>query len=283
MNAPEVVSFLISELRDRNSDEARLCLTTVPNANSMVELAFARTIELFPDLDTVLVARTACSVLSKAWKNEPELQGFVECLLKRISDLTLQQISRVLFAAATSRSLDSEMRNRIYVESRRTVINSLNRYNEAPPRVVSKLAVGLATLGEGMADVELWKSISKHATDCASTMEPEHVQQVSFALSRVSSQNTDLTNALTRRAVLVSPIANAKTYVSLLVSLSRLPRDMACGDWRSFCRIFRDQFGIPVRGHISLGKLRECLEAVKFFPTDHQLRLARNALRDSVS
>jgi hypothetical protein len=152
----------------------------------------------------------------------------------------------------------------------------------APPRVLSKLCVAFSCLGSTVdTDRQLWRKLEGLIGAGVPTLEPGHIQQITFSLTRANIRESALIEALLRRALQVSPVRNGLTYVNMLVSFHLSPvLNKSSDDWKIFVRIFRDHLGLG-QGYVSRSHLASQLNGTSLHLGEKQFQRLLNSLKTS--
>lgn len=261
LDATQAVDKIRKSFRENQSSSS----SNVPALNPP---SLTRVLELLPLMDPVLVVRAGCAVFSRS---HPEMSDFVDQVLVRMTDLGLQQLARLLFAVANSKSITLSMRYELLTEGEKFVFTLLSS-EIPPPRVLSKLCVVFSQSSH------IWPILALHVSKSLDFLEGDQVQQILFACTQQNSASSDITLSLIKRSVSLSPLSCPKTYSALLISMGLLNNRFP--QVSEFCSIYRAHFGIPLRGFIAVEKLRESLVQKGYQPTEIQLRQIRNTLRD---
>ena len=266
-NALELSNWIRSIRRDRKWSLRLKESDTRADVLASATAAVDRFCELVPEMEPVLVARVVSDMSTML---ESEIFGrecfarVMNAVVDRLDALELGCLTRILFCIATRDRhliLSDDLRKRIYIASIRRV-GGFFRYDRVPPpKVVSKLCVGLSLLGGGMwhrEDAFIWEELKRLALRETDNFEACQVQQVAFGFSRIierSPLDQDLITKLTKRGLDLSPVSKMSTYMNLLVSLSRIQR-LKIEEWEMFKRVVRDHLGGLREGFVPLPELR---------------------------
>ena len=245
-----------------------------------VESFCARVSELSNQMDPVLLGRIISTSSKLPSVSDQAFSTLIKCLIDRIEDCQLSCLSRALFSVATSGKLKPNSGDAVRLNAcaEARVMDLIRPFERIPPRALAKLCVSFASIAPGVKSADLWSRMESLASVSVTELDAEHVQQISFALSRIGTDNTLLVAQLTAKAVRLSPVPSIKTYMSLLVSLSRLPRAADDSDWYLSKKIAMDHIGLR-EGDCPLPALANLLSRKGGKFTDLQLRQIRVSFR----
>ena len=268
MDSLEVVDFVTGSIRDRNTKHDAKCDSLCVSSSLDLVSGIDRALMMFEDMDPVLLVRLASALLSYSdGEEEGRFLDFMNRLPKRLDDLGVHQLSRLLFRVYTSRVVSGELKDRLLVEGLKRVVEIAGS-GPLPPRVVAKLCVSATRID----DLSLWIFLENQIKFVVNDLESDQLQQIVY--SSFTKCSEPVQKSLCEKCILISPISqNEKTYVGLLISL--FYSSMHQPYMNQFCQIFRGHFAIPQVGYISLSKLEKSFSN-KF--TSKQLRTVRNAL-----
>lgn len=252
--------------------------STEPSLDSLV----SRAIDLSHSMDPILLVRIFSTVSRLSGMSDVILCGLIGAVLDKCESLSLGSLSRFVFSVIAVQNLPAETRSRALACAAARTLTLLEPHNKTPPRVLSKLCVAFSCLGSTVdADRLLWRKLGALIEAGVPTLEPCHIQQITFSLTRANIRESVLIEALLRKAVQVSPVRNGLTYVNMLVSFHRSPvLNKSSEDWKIFVRIFRDHLGLG-QGYVSRSHLASRLNACSLNLSEKQFQRLLNSLKTS--
>jgi hypothetical protein len=265
------------------SEMGRLCSTGITRSNHSSTESLGINMEaysnrlrmLLPMMDPTLVYRAVKNILQFASVEKREIDELVGIISPRFVEMNLGTLTRIAFVLLLSERLSPDSVTVLRASVIPIVSARVSSHNCVAPQILSKLFVIFSEIPPSEGH-EVWQRLEYLAHAHTGSLQPEHVQQISYSLSRRKSHNMELSSALITRGVFLSPVKETKTYMSMLIALSRLPKKGDDESWSLFKHMARDHIGLK-EGHFPLGLLRTLLKPHDF--TDHNLRLIRNSFR----
>ena len=270
MNSIELIDFLAVHAGRINPPNIKREEGLIQSPVELLPSLLDRALRLLPQMDCVLVVRLFSYLQTANDVSVTQYQGLLDACVPRLSDLSIQQLVRLMFSVSVS-SKRLALDTTAFSDSCFTHLNFDTLGESTPPRLVSKLVVSSAILTKPHQAALFLPKLETLVGNILTHLEPDQLQQVAFGLGRLGTENSDLVNRITMHALHTTPIRDKKTYSSLLISLHRLYATSP--SWEAFKKVYIDYIGLsPSDPHIS--NLAECLPG----ESEILLRRIRNAL-----